>query len=140
MIDTEQLRLVGRPGCELVDRSVANNPGLRQAVVRKLRLNRWPEQMAGQLKKAHPEDGFYHVSHKPKPHAAIRDLERSRKATALAQRATYFGKATRRFQNYLNIRAGLVSVNLDFWVSVVGGCPLPFRERKEPFSRSQSDS
>jgi IS30 family transposase len=42
---------------------LANNPGLRQGVVRKLRLNWSPEQIAGWLKRAHPEDEFYHVSH-----------------------------------------------------------------------------
>jgi IS30 family transposase len=42
---------------------LANNPGLRQAVVRKLRLNWSPEQIAGWLKRTHPEDEFYHVSH-----------------------------------------------------------------------------
>jgi IS30 family transposase len=33
---------------------LANNPVLRQAVVRKLKLNRSPEQTAGWLKKTHP--------------------------------------------------------------------------------------
>ena len=42
---------------------LANNPRLRQAVVRMLRLNWSPEQIAGWLKRAHPEDEFYHVSH-----------------------------------------------------------------------------
>ena len=42
---------------------LTNNPGLRQAVVRKLRLNWSPEQIAGWLKRTHPEDEFYHVSH-----------------------------------------------------------------------------
>jgi IS30 family transposase len=42
---------------------LANNPVLRQAVVRKLRLNWSPEQTAGWLKRTHPEDEFYHVSH-----------------------------------------------------------------------------
>src|ERR1700730_5074308 len=42
---------------------LANNSGLRQAVVRKLRLNWSPEQIAGWLKRAHPEDEFYQVSH-----------------------------------------------------------------------------
>src|SRR5450759_4718174 len=36
---------------------------LRQAVASKLRLNWAPEQIAGWLKRAHPEDEFYHVSH-----------------------------------------------------------------------------
>ena len=35
---------------------LANNPVLRQAVVRKLRLNWSPEQTAGWLKKTHPEE------------------------------------------------------------------------------------
>ena len=35
---------------------LANSPGLRQAVARKLRLNWSPEQIAGWLKRAHPED------------------------------------------------------------------------------------
>ena len=42
---------------------LANNPPLRRAVARKLRLNWSPEQIAGWLKRAHPEDEFYHVSH-----------------------------------------------------------------------------
>src|SRR6266581_7938662 len=37
---------------------LTNNPGLRQAVVRKLRLNWSPEQIAGWLKRTHPEDEF----------------------------------------------------------------------------------
>jgi len=42
---------------------LANNPRLRQAVVRKLRLNWSPEQIAGWLKRAHPDDECYQVSH-----------------------------------------------------------------------------
>src|SRR6266513_4601983 len=42
---------------------LTNNPGLRQAVAIKLRLNWSPEQIAGWLKRTHPEDEFYHVSH-----------------------------------------------------------------------------
>jgi IS30 family transposase len=42
---------------------LANNPGLRQAVMRKLRLNWAPEQISGWLKRAHPEDESYQVSH-----------------------------------------------------------------------------
>ena len=42
---------------------LANSPRLRQAVARKLRLNWSPEQIAGWLKRAHPEDECYHVSH-----------------------------------------------------------------------------
>src|SRR5713226_9056335 len=43
--------------------NLANNPGLRQVVVRKLRLNWAPEQIAGWLKRTHPEDESYQVSH-----------------------------------------------------------------------------
>ncbi len=42
---------------------LANSPRLRQAVARKLRLNWSPEQIAGWLKRAHPEDEFCRVSH-----------------------------------------------------------------------------
>src|SRR6202521_524178 len=42
---------------------MARSPGLRQAVASKLRLNWSPEQIAGWLKRAHPEDEFYQVSH-----------------------------------------------------------------------------
>lgn len=42
---------------------LANSPWLRQAVAGKLRLNWSPEQIAGWLKRAHPEDEFYQVSH-----------------------------------------------------------------------------
>jgi IS30 family transposase len=42
---------------------LATSPQLRQAVARKLRLNWSPEQIAGWLKRAHPEDEFYRVSH-----------------------------------------------------------------------------
>src|ERR1039458_816261 len=42
---------------------LAINPWLRQAVASKLRLNWAPEQIAGWLKRAHPDDEFYHVSH-----------------------------------------------------------------------------
>ena len=42
---------------------LANNPWLRRVVARKLRLNWSPEQIAGWLKRAHPEEEFYHVSH-----------------------------------------------------------------------------
>ena len=42
---------------------LANSPWLRQAVARKLRLNWSPEQIAGWLKRVHPEDEFYQVSH-----------------------------------------------------------------------------
>lgn len=42
---------------------LANSPWLRQAVAGKLRLNWSPEQIAGWLKRAHPEDECYQVSH-----------------------------------------------------------------------------
>jgi len=42
---------------------LASNPGLRQVVVRKLGLNWAPEQIAGWLKRAHPEDENHQVSH-----------------------------------------------------------------------------
>jgi IS30 family transposase len=42
---------------------LANSPRLRQAVAGKLRLNWSPEQIAGWLKRAHPEDECYHMSH-----------------------------------------------------------------------------
>jgi IS30 family transposase len=42
---------------------LATSPGLRQAVARKLRLNWSPEQIAGWLKRGHPEDGACQVSH-----------------------------------------------------------------------------
>jgi IS30 family transposase len=42
---------------------LANHAGLRQAVARKLRLNWSPEQIAGWLRRMHPEDELYQVSH-----------------------------------------------------------------------------
>src|SRR5258705_7197399 len=42
---------------------LTNSPGLRQAVARKLRLNWSPEQIAGWLKRADPEDEVYPGSH-----------------------------------------------------------------------------
>ncbi len=42
---------------------LANSPRLRQAVARKLRLNWSPEQIAGWLTRAHPDDESYRVSH-----------------------------------------------------------------------------
>jgi IS30 family transposase len=42
---------------------LANSTRLRQAVTSKLRLNWSPEQVAGWLKRAHPGDESYHVSH-----------------------------------------------------------------------------
>ena len=42
---------------------LANNRWLRQVVVQKLRLNWAPEQIAGWLQRAHPEDECYQVSH-----------------------------------------------------------------------------
>ena len=42
---------------------LANNPQLRRAVASKLRSNWSPEQIAGWLKRTHPEDESYQVSH-----------------------------------------------------------------------------
>ena len=42
---------------------LAHNPRLRQAVAGKLRLDWLPEQIAGWLKRTHPEDGCNQVSH-----------------------------------------------------------------------------
>jgi len=42
---------------------LASHPPLRREVARKLRLNWSPEQLAGWLKRAHPGDGSYQVSH-----------------------------------------------------------------------------
>jgi IS30 family transposase len=42
---------------------LAQHPALRREVSRKLRLNWSPEQIAGWLKRAHPGDGSYQVSH-----------------------------------------------------------------------------
>ncbi len=42
---------------------LATSPRLRRAVSRKLRLNWSPEQIAGWLKRTHPGDGSYQVSH-----------------------------------------------------------------------------
>src|SRR6476659_1969598 len=42
---------------------LADSPRLRQAVARKLRLSWSPEQIAGWLKRAHPEEGSCRVSH-----------------------------------------------------------------------------
>jgi IS30 family transposase len=42
---------------------LADHPWLRRAVARKLRLNWSPEQIAGWLKRAHPGEGVYQVSH-----------------------------------------------------------------------------
>jgi IS30 family transposase len=42
---------------------LADSPRLRQAVARKLRINWSPEQIAGWLKRAHPEDESCRVSH-----------------------------------------------------------------------------
>jgi IS30 family transposase len=42
---------------------LATNPWLRQAVASKLRLNWAPEQIAGWLKRSHPGDESYSVSH-----------------------------------------------------------------------------
>ncbi len=42
---------------------LATSPRLRQAVARKLRLNWSPEQIAGWLRRSHPGEEAYHVSH-----------------------------------------------------------------------------
>ena len=42
---------------------LATNAWLRRAVAKKLRSNWAPEQIAGWLKRAHPDDESYHVSH-----------------------------------------------------------------------------
>ena len=42
---------------------LATNSRLRRSVAEKLRLNWSPEQIAGWLKRTHPEDGSCHVSH-----------------------------------------------------------------------------
>jgi len=42
---------------------LANSPWLRRAVARKLRLNWSPEQIAGWLKRTHPREEIYQVSH-----------------------------------------------------------------------------
>ena len=42
---------------------LATNARLRRAVAKKLRLNWAPEQVAGWLKRAYPDDASYHVSH-----------------------------------------------------------------------------
>ncbi len=42
---------------------LAKHPPLRRAVARKLRLNWSPEQIAGWLKRLHPGEGSYQVSH-----------------------------------------------------------------------------
>ena len=42
---------------------LANNPRLRRTVVGKLRSNWSPEQIAGWLNRAYPENEHYHVSH-----------------------------------------------------------------------------
>ena len=42
---------------------LAKHPRLRREVARKLRLTWSPEQIAGWLKRAHPRDGSYQVSH-----------------------------------------------------------------------------
>ena len=66
MIDTERRWLMRRPGSELVVRNVVSwrtVRGYEQAVTRKLRLNWSPEQMAGWLKRAYPEDEALSACH-----------------------------------------------------------------------------
>src|ERR1700736_6796201 len=57
--DTNAWARARRPKCC----KLATNPRLRQAVAGKLRLDWSPEQIAGWLKRTHPEDGCYQVSH-----------------------------------------------------------------------------
>lgn len=52
-----------RRACRPKRCKLATNPWLRGAVARKLRLNWSPEQIAGWLKRAYPEDERYRVSH-----------------------------------------------------------------------------
>src|SRR6266850_8223113 len=61
MIATERRLRTRMPGRELVVQT--NNPRLRRAVAGKLRLDWSPEQIAGWLKRTHPEDGCNQVSH-----------------------------------------------------------------------------
>ena len=49
--------------CRAKQCKLAKHPRLRRSVARKLRLNWSPEQIAGWLKRAHPGDGSYQVSH-----------------------------------------------------------------------------
>ena len=59
LADAQAWNLARRPKrCKL-----ANSSRLRQAVASRLRLHWSPEQIAGWLKRAHPEDESYHVSH-----------------------------------------------------------------------------
>src|SRR6187399_1300649 len=59
LADDEAWARARRPKCC----KLATKAWLRQAVASKLRLNWAPEQIAGWLKRAHPEDERYHVSH-----------------------------------------------------------------------------
>ena len=55
--------LMKRPGTELIVRNkLADSARLRQAVAGKLRLNWSPEQIAGWLTRAHPDDETYRVA------------------------------------------------------------------------------
>ena len=65
MIDSERPWLTSRPGSGLVVRSVVNWRKIYRydGQWRESSLNWSPEQIAGWLKRARPEDGFYHMSH-----------------------------------------------------------------------------
>jgi hypothetical protein len=66
MMDTERRWRMTMPGLELVALNVVSwrrMPGSGEQWRSKLRLNWAPEQIAGWLKKAHPEDESYRVSH-----------------------------------------------------------------------------
>ena len=66
MIDTGRRRRMRMPGDVSVVRkaaNLANNWWLRRAVARKLESDWSPEQIAGWLKRAYPEDKHYLVSH-----------------------------------------------------------------------------
>ena len=59
MIGTERRWLMSRPGAELVVRNVVN-----WQIIRACDRPNWsPEQIAGWLKRTHPDDGSCHVSH-----------------------------------------------------------------------------
>ena len=65
MIATERRLRTRMPGraCRPKYCKLATNPRLRQAVAGKLRLDWSPEQIAGWLKRTHPEDESNQVSH-----------------------------------------------------------------------------
>ena len=57
--DTNAWARARRPKCC----KLANSPRLRRAVAEQLRLDWSPEQIAGWLKRTHPDDGCNQVSH-----------------------------------------------------------------------------